>query len=135
MEQIEIFDTLEQPEDEQQELLTVSGGDAVSGPYTVVQADPQVMELLAQTAGSSQALLEYIQGQEGDSGQMDYLRLLAENDTQLLESLSEVAAINQELLVSNQRLELQMETGISILLIFMVVGLLHYIYKFLRIFF
>lgn len=135
MEQIEIFDTLEQPEDEQQELLTVSGGDAVSGPYTVVQADPQVMELLAQTAGSSQALLEYIQGQEGDSGQMDYLRLLAENDTQLLESLSEVAAINQELLVSNQRLELQMETGISILLIFMVVGLLHYIYKFLRMFF
>lgn len=135
MEQIEIFDTLEQPEDEQQELLTVSGGDAGSGPYTVIPADPPALELLAQTAGSSQALLEYIQGREGDSGQMDYLRLLAENDTQLLESLSEVAAINQELLVSNQRLELQMETGISILLIFMVVGLLHYIYKFLRMFF
>lgn len=135
MEQTEIIDTFEQPEDEQQELLTVSGGDAGSGPYTVIQADPQALELLAQTAGSSQALLEYIQGREGDSGQMDYLRLLAENDTQLLESLSEMAAISQELLVSNQRLELQMETGISILLIFMVVGLLHYIYKFLRMFF
>lgn len=134
MEQTEFFDTLEQPEDGQP--LTVSGGDAGSGPYAVVQADPQALELLAQAAGSSQELLMYIQGQDG-SGQMEYLRILADNsdNTQLLEALNEVEASNQALLISNQRLELQMETGISILLIFLVVGLLHYIYKFLRMFF
>lgn len=134
MEQTEFFDTLEQPEDGQP--LTVSGGDAGSGPYTVVQADPQALELLAQAAGSSQELLMYIQGQDG-SGQMEYLRILADNsdNTQLLEALNEVEASNQALLISNQRLELQNETGISILLIFLVVGLLHYIYKFLRMFF
>lgn len=137
MEQTDFLDTYEQPEEEQQELLTVSGGDNASGPYTGGGMDPQALELLQQTAGSSQALLDYIQGQDGSGGQMEYLRLLAENsvDTQLLEALMEVSASNQELLVSNQRLELQMETGISILLIFMVVGLLHYIYKFLRMFF
>ena len=137
MEQTDFLDTYEQPEEEQQELLTVSGGDNASGPYTGGGMDPQALELLQQTAGSSQALLDYIQGQDGSGGQMEYLRLLAENsvDTQLLEALMEVSASNQELLVSNQRLELQMETGISILLIFMIVGLLHYIYKFLRMFF
>jgi len=137
MEQTDFLDTYEQPEEEQQELLTVSGGDNASGPYTGGGMDPQALELFKQTADSSQALLDYIQGQDGSGGQMDYLRLLAENseDTQLLEALMEVSASNQELLISNQRLELQMETGISILLIFMIVGLLHYIYKFLRMFF
>lgn len=134
MEQTEIFDTFEHPEDGQ--ILTVSGGDAGPGPYTVALADPQTLELLAQVAGSSQELLNYIQGQDG-SGQMEYLHILAENsdNTQLLEALLKVADSNQALLISNSRLELQMETGISILLIFLVVGLLHYIYKFLRIFF
>lgn len=137
MEQTDFLDTYEQPEEEQQELPSVSGGDNASGPYTGGGMDPQALELFKQTADSSQALLDYIQGQDGSGGQMDYLRLLAENseDTQLLEALMEVSASNQELLISNQRLELQMETGISILLIFMVVGLLHYIYKFLRMFF
>lgn len=137
MEQTDFLDTYEQPEEAQQELLTVSGGDNASGPYTGGGMDPQALELFKQTADSSQALLDYIQGQDGSGGQMDYLRLLAENseDTQLLEALMEVSASNQELLISNQRLELQMETGISILLIFMIVGLLHYIYKFLRMFF
>lgn len=137
MEQTDFLDTYEQLEEEQQELLTVSGGDNASGPYTGGGMDPQALELFKQTADSSQALLDYIQGQDGSGGQMDYLRLLAENseDTQLLEALMEVSASNQELLISNQRLELQMETGISILLIFMIVGLLHYIYKFLRMFF
>lgn len=137
MEQTDFLDTYEQPEEAQQELLTVSGGDNASGPYTGGGMDPQALELFKQTAESSQALLDYIQGQDGSGGQMDYLRLLAENseDTQLLEALMEVSASNQELLISNQRLELQMETGISILLIFMIVGLLHYIYKFLRMFF
>lgn len=134
MEQTELFDSLEQPDGGQ--FFTVSGGDAGSGPYTMIQADPQILELLAQTAGSSQELLEFLQGQEDGSDAMEYLRLLADrDDTQLLEAIAEVTAANQELLVSNQRLELQMETGISILLIFMVVGLLHYIYKFLRMFF
>lgn len=137
MEQTDFLDTYEQPEEEQQELPSVSGGDNASGPYTGGGMDPQALELFKQTADSSQALLDYIQGQDGSGGQMDYLRLLAENseDTQLLEALMEVSASNQELLISNQRLELQMETGISILLIFMIVGLLHYIYKFLRMFF
>lgn len=137
MEQTDFLDTYEQPEEEQQELPSVSGGDNASGPYTGGGMDPQALELFKQTAESSQALLDYIQGQDGSGGQMDYLRLLAENseDTQLLEALMEVSASNQELLISNQRLELQMETGISILLIFMIVGLLHYIYKFLRMFF
>lgn len=137
MEQTDFLDTYEQLEEEQQELPSVSGGDNASGPYTGGGMDPQALELFKQTAESSQALLDYIQGQDGSGGQMDYLRLLAENseDTQLLEALMEVSASNQELLISNQRLELQMETGISILLIFMIVGLLHYIYKFLRMFF
>lgn len=134
MEQTEILDISEQPEGGQ--LPSVSGGDAGSGPCTVVLADPQALELLAQTAGSSQELLAYLQGQDG-SGQTEYLQILAENsdNTQLLEALNEVAASNQALLVSNQRLELQNETGISILLIFLVVGLLQYIYKFLKMFF
>lgn len=135
MEQTELFDTYEQPEDGWQELPSVSGGDNASGPYTGGGMDPRALELLEQTAGSSQALLDHIQGRDADQEQ--YLRLLAENsdNAQLLEALMEVSASNQELLISNQRLELQMETGISILLIFMVVGLLHYIYKFLRMFF
>ena len=134
MEQAEIFDISEQPEGGQ--LPSVSGGDAGSGPYTVVLADPQALDLLAQAAGSSQELLAYVQGQDG-SGQTEYLQILAENsdNTQLLEALNEVAESNQALLISNSRLELQMETGISILLIFLIVGLLHYIYKFLRMFF
>ena len=134
MEQIEIFDTSEQPEGGQ--LLTVSGGDAGSDPCIVILTDPQALELLAQSAGSSQELLAYIQGQDG-SGQMEYLQILAENsdNTQLLEALNEVAESNQALLISNSRLELQMETGISILLIFLIVGLLQYIYKFLKMFF
>lgn len=135
MEQTEIFDTSEQPEGGQ--LPSVSGGDAGSGPYTVVLADPQALELLAQTAGSSQELLAYIQGQDDGRGLMERLQILAENsdNIQLLEALNEVAASNQALLVSNQRLELQNETGISILLIFLIVGLLQYIYKFLKMFF
>lgn len=131
-----IFD--EMPEsDGEHSLLTVSGGDADSIPYTViVEPDPRELELLEQISGSSQELLQYIQSQD-DSVQLEYLRILAENseDTDLLEVLQEVSESNQELLISNQRLELQMETGISILLIFMIVGLLHYIYKFLRMFF
>ena len=134
MEQIETFDISNQPEGGQ--LPSVSGGDAGSGPYTVVLADPQALDLLAQAAGSSQELLAYVQGQDG-SGQTEYLQILAENsdNTQLLDALNEVAESNQALLISNSRLELQMETGISILLIFLIVGLLHYIYKFLRMFF
>lgn len=135
MEQTETFDIPEQPGAGQPP--SVSGGDAGPGPYTVVLADPQALELLAQSAGSSRELLAYIQGQDDGSGQMEYLQLLAENsdDTQLLEALSEVAESNRALLVSSRRLELQNETGISILLIFLIVGLLQYIYKFLKMFF
>ena len=135
MEQTEIFDVSNQPEAGQ--LPSVSGGDAGDGPYTVVLTDPQALELLAQAADSSQELLTYIQSQDDDSGLMECLQILAENsdNTQLLEALNEVAASNQALLISNSRLELQMETGISILLIFLVVGLLQYIYKFLKMFF
>ncbi len=129
----------EMPEsDGEQSLLTVSGGDADSIPYTVIAEldNSRELELLEEISGSSQELLQYIQSQD-DSVQLEYLRILAENseDTDLLEVLQEVSESNQELLISNQRLELQMETGISILLIFMIVGLLHYIYKFLRMFF
>lgn len=131
-----IFD--EMPEsDGEHSLLTVSGGDADSIPYTVIaESDPRELELLAEISGSSQELLQYIQSQD-DSVQLEYLRILAENseDTDLLEVLQEVSESNQELLISNQRLELQMEAGISILLIFLIVGLLNYIYKFLRMFF
>ena len=135
MEQTEIFDVSNQPEAGQ--LPSVSGGDAGSGPYTVVLTDPQALELLAQAAGSSQELLTYIQSRDDDSGLMECLQILAENsdNTQLLEALNEVAASNQALLVSSQRLELQIEAGISILLIFLIVGLLQYIYKFLKMFF
>lgn len=131
-----IFD--EMPEsDGEQLVLTVSGGDADSIPYTViVEPDPRELELLEQISGSSQELLQYIQSQD-DSVQLEYLRILAENgdNTELLELLREVSASNQALLESNSRLELQMEAGISILLIFLIVGLLNYIYKFLRMFF
>lgn len=135
MEQTETFDIPEQPGAGQPP--SVSGGDAGPGPYAVVLADPQALELLAQSAGSSRELLAYIQGRDNGSGQMEYLQLLAENsdDTQLLEALSEVAESNRALLVSSRRLELQNETGISILLIFLIVGLLQYIYKFLKMFF
>lgn len=51
-----------------------------------------------------------------------------ELQTQLLET-------QEHLLVSNQRLELQNEACISILLIFVIVGLLNYIYKFFKMFF
>lgn len=131
----EIFDITEQPEAGQ--LPSVSGGDAGSGPYTVVLADPQTLELLAQAAGSSQELLTYIQSRDDGGGLMERLQILAENsdNAQLLEALNEVAESNQALLVSSQRLELQNETGISILLIFLIVGLLQYIYKFLKMFF
>lgn len=134
MKQSEIFDIFE-PEEGQ--LLTVSGGDAGPGPYTAALADPRTLELLTQTADSSKALLEYIQGQDQESGQMDLLRLLAENSdkTRLLEALEKLSSSSEALLASNQRLELQMETGISIFLIILVVGMLHYIYKFLRMFF
>ncbi len=135
MEQTETFDIPEQPGAGQPP--SVSGGDAGPGPYAVVLADPQALELLAQSAGSSMELLAYIQGRDNGSGQMEYLQLLAENsdDTQLLEALNEVAESNWALLVSSRRLELQNETGISILLIFLIVGLLQYIYKFLKMFF
>lgn len=135
MEQTDFFDTLEQPE--AGDLSSVSGGDAAPGPYTVVLADPQALELLAQSAGSSRELLAYIQGRDDGSGQMEYLQVLAENsdNAQLLEALNEVAEGSRALLVSSQRLELQNETGISILLIFLIVGLLQYIYKFLKMFF
>lgn len=121
---------------EEELLLSVSGGDADSVPYIIVESDnSRELKLLEEISGSSQELLQYIQSQDGD--QLEYLRILVESseDTALLDALQEVSASNQELLVSSQRLELQMEAGISILLIFLVVGLLIYIYKFLRMFF
>ncbi len=125
--------------EEEQPLLSVSGGDAGSVPYTVI-VEPdhsRELELLEQIAGSSGELLAYEKGQDGGTGQLEYLRILTENsdNAELLEALREVSASNQALLESNSRLELQMEAGISILLIFLIVGLLNYIYKFLRMFF
>lgn len=131
-----IFDDMPESDGEQS-LLTVSGGDADSIPYTVIESDnSQELELLEEISGSSQELLQYIQSQD-NSEQLEYLQILAENsdNTELLELLREVSASNQALLESNSRLESQMEAGISCLLIFLVVGLLVYIYKFLRMFF
>lgn len=130
-----IFDDMPESDDEQS-LLTVSGGDADSIPYVTVESDPRELELLEEISGSSQELLQYIQSQD-DSEQLEYLQILAENsdNAELLELLQEVSASNQALLESNSRLESQMEAGISCLLIFLVVGLLVYIYKFLRMFF
>ena len=123
--------------DGEQPLLTVSGGDAGSIPYhVIVEPDPRELELLEEISGSSKELLEYIQSQDG-SEQLEYLKILAENsdNTELLELLREVSGSNQALLESNGRLESQMEAGISCLLIIIIVGLLVYIYKFLRMFF
>ncbi len=51
---------------------------------------------------------------------------------ELLTSIQETQALQ---LASSQRIEVQFEAVISILLIIVVVGLLHYIYRFLKLFF
>lgn len=57
-------------------------------------------------------------------------------DLSSLESvIQEQTETQQLLLVSNQRIEAQLEGTISILLIFCVILILNYCYKFLRIFF
>ena len=58
-----------------------------------------------------------------------------EYEGDVLALLQEVQNTQALVLESNQRLELQNEASISILLIFLVVGTLNYIYKFFRMFF
>lgn len=58
-----------------------------------------------------------------------------EFETELLTLLEDVRETQTMVLESNQRLELQNEASISIFIIFMVVGLLNYIYKFFKMFF
>lgn len=58
-----------------------------------------------------------------------------EYETEALALLQDVQATQALVLASNQRLELQFEACISVLLIFLVVGLLNYIYKFFKMFF
>lgn len=60
---------------------------------------------------------------------------LLETNAQILELLQEIHATQTEILVSSQRIEKQNEASISILLIFLVVGMLKIIYKFFKWFF
>lgn len=59
----------------------------------------------------------------------------SEYEAELQALLQEVRDTQAEILVSEQRQELQFEACISILMIFLMVGLLNYIYKFFKMFF
>lgn len=98
--------------------LTVSSGDAIS-----IDSDSELSE---DTPAESEETGE--DSPYAVSGSSEY-------ETELLALLQEVRETQAEVLVSNQRLETQFEACISILLIFMLVGLLNYIYKFFKMFF
>lgn len=99
--------------------LTVSSGDALSG-----ESDS---ELSLDTPVDS--------GDTGTDSPSAVYTGSPENEAELLTLLQEVKETQAQVLVSTQRLELQFEACISILLIFLVVGLLNYIYKFFKMFF
>lgn len=63
------------------------------------------------------------------------LLLVEYNNPELMELLQSVQETESLLLESSTRIELQNEAVISILLIMVVVGMLHYIYRFFRLFF
>lgn len=58
-----------------------------------------------------------------------------EYEAELLTLLQDIGETQAMVLESNQRLELQNEASIGILLIFLIVGTLNYIYKFFKMFF
>lgn len=94
-------------------LESVSGGDAAGGLAPQGTLLDQIRELLS---ASGETVPEEAQPlQEGQPL----------TETEILE----------QILISEQHQEQQLEACISILLVFLMVGLLNYIYKFFRIFF
>lgn len=63
------------------------------------------------------------------------LPIVVSSDPELVELMTEQNTLCAELVASNARIESQLEACISILLIFVIVGLLNYVYKFFKMFF
>lgn len=107
-----------EPDFEYQTSLTVSSGDALPG-------------------DSGSELSEDTPAESEDSGTDSPYAVSGtlENETEILALLQEVEETQAEMLLSAQRQEAQFEACISILMIFMIVGLLNYIYKFFKMFF
>lgn len=101
-------------------LLSVSSGDAGTGAtYVVYSTDPE----------NNAAILEALQGIAETQEQ-----ILLYNE-QILACNEQILECNELVLASNEKAELQNEASISIFLIFLIVGLLNYIYKFFKMFF
>lgn len=97
-------------------LLSVSSGDAaVSGTIPGTGVDSPYTVYVTGTS-------------ETDAQTLELLQSMLDNQELLLET-------QEQVLLSSQRIELQNEASISILLIFLIVGLLNYIYKFFKMFF
>lgn len=99
--------------------LSVSSGDSISGETDSDLSDDTPAE--QEDAGTEGAMTS-------GSGSPEY-------GEELLVLLQEIQETQTEILVSQQRQELQFEACISILMIFLIVGLLNYIYKFFKMFF
>lgn len=100
--------------------LTVSSGDSIS-----VDSDSELSE---DTPTESEEITGTAEPYSAGTGSSVY-------DAELLVLLQEVKETQAQVLVSAQRQEAQFEACISILMIFMIVGLLNYIYKFFKMFF
>ena len=107
------------PEPDFDFFLSVSSGDAISSDSDSELSDDTPAE--SERSGSGSTYVVY-------TGSSEY-------EAELLALLQDVKEIQAEILVSEQRQELQFEACISILMIFMIVGLLNYIYKFFKMFF
>lgn len=109
-----------QPEESEE----ASAGDTSTGDVTQGDADTS-------TGDVSQGDTPAEDVTPGNPGSVYVTTDLSEYDGSLLELIAET---EQQQLQSLQRIELQHEALISILLIIIVVGLLQYIYKFFRLF-
>lgn len=104
----------------------VSGGEVPSSEDVVSSGD-------AVSSGNVSPAKDIVSS--GDVVSPVYEIIEVDADADSLEFLQSVQEIQVLLLESSQRIELQNEAVISILLIFLIVGLLSYVYRFFRLFF
>lgn len=108
-------------------------------PSSEVSQLPEDAQTLKTETAAQDEILETATEESGESSQEsseapESVTVTVDN-TELIELMQAESETIAMLLESNQRIEQQNEACISILLIFLIVGMLNYVYKFFKLFF
>lgn len=110
-------------------------GESASG-ESVPEADVSGGDASASMPGTSTGnIIESLTGTVLPEAGSDLTSSIVYDNTEVIELLTSIQETQALQLASSQRIEVQLEAVISILLIIVVVGLLYYIYRFLKLFF